>query len=85
MLDIFIYFYVNFKLKIGHLPLLQYVFPIIEPYFLEYAPNRVALAEQALNLFTAILKRVPWNKYIKLLMKYIRQINTEERTKQAVR
>lgn len=59
--------------------------PIIEPYFLENSPNRVALAEQALNLFTAILKRVPWNRYVKILLKYIQQINTEERTKQAVR
>jgi len=59
--------------------------PIIEPYFLENAPNRVALAEQALNLFTAILKRVPWQKYVKILIKYMNQINIEERTKQVVR
>uniref|UniRef100_A0A1I8B7M8 DUF6700 domain-containing protein n=1 Tax=Meloidogyne hapla TaxID=6305 RepID=A0A1I8B7M8_MELHA len=55
------------RLKIGHLPLIQYILPIIEPYFLENAPNRIALADQALNLFTAILKRVPWHKYVKIL------------------
>uniref|UniRef100_A0A915MTL2 Uncharacterized protein n=1 Tax=Meloidogyne javanica TaxID=6303 RepID=A0A915MTL2_MELJA len=75
----------NDELKISHLPLIQYILPIIEPYFLENAPNRVALAEQALNLFTAILKRVPWHKYVKILIKYMNQINIEERTKQAVR
>ncbi|CAK5097881.1 unnamed protein product [Meloidogyne enterolobii] len=73
------------QLKISHVPLIQYILPIIEPYFLENAPNRVMLAEQALNLFTAILKRVPWHKYVKILIKYMNQINIEERTKQAVR
>jgi hypothetical protein len=71
--------------QIGHLPLLNFILPIIEPNFMETAPNRSALADQALNLFSAILKRCPWPKYQKLLGHYLQKVDTEELTKPAIR
>lgn len=53
---------------------------------METASSRSALADQALFLFTAILRKAPWSKYNQILGNYLRLLGVEEeRTKGAVR
>uniref|UniRef100_A0A183BKH0 DRIM domain-containing protein n=1 Tax=Globodera pallida TaxID=36090 RepID=A0A183BKH0_GLOPA len=75
------------ELSVGHSPLLRFIVPIVQPYLMDTAPNRSALSDQALHLFSSILRRTPWPKYCQMLYHFLRQLDTveEERTKGAIR
>uniref|UniRef100_A0A914HMA1 Uncharacterized protein n=1 Tax=Globodera rostochiensis TaxID=31243 RepID=A0A914HMA1_GLORO len=75
------------ELSVGHSLLLRFIVPIVQPYLMDTAPNRSALSDQALHLFSSILRRTPWPKYCQMLDHFLRQLDTVEemRTKGAIR
>ncbi|KAL3089772.1 hypothetical protein niasHT_020214 [Heterodera trifolii] len=77
----------NKELSIGHSSLVRFIVPIVEPYLMDTASNRSALSDQALHLFSSILRRTPWPKYCQMLEHFLRLLDTagEESTKGAIR
>ncbi|TMS35860.1 hypothetical protein L596_003161 [Steinernema carpocapsae] len=58
--------------------LIRFVFPIVHPYLLNFTSKTSALSDQALILFTTILKKASWSKYFFVLNGYIKQLLEEQ-------